>query len=199
MAEKTYYRDVTNPRLYREPLTTEWSRELAPLATKLRKGSPGESVNCVIRYLALLRTMKRTAFSCSLPPHKALLAKAGMTDRDKATLGTALLRRMGIPARVDSLNGGIQYQDGGHWRSVALDGRQPVAWPTAWLVQKAGDDQLILLDKNGIFFHVDVDEEEPVTYLPQGKLMVVGVKATSPTSRTGRFHSLPQTHPLPGQ
>ena len=188
--DATFYRAKANPRLYREPLAA-WGPNFAPLAAKLRKGSIRETATCVIRYLQLLPTTERTAFSCPLTLPQMLASRTRFTRSDKAAFGTALLRSLGIPALVDALNNGIHFLDNGQWRSITLAGGHPVKWATTRLAQEAGGNRLTLLKKNGIFSYVDMNAKEPTTFLPSGDLMVVKMQPLTPMAATGLFQKIP--------
>lgn len=181
-----YSQDVAAPRLHQEPLSL-WGREIATLAASLRKGSTGEIAGRVIHHLRRTPSMERTPFTCLRTVVQSIHAKSGLTKDDKAVLGTAILRSLGIPARMNDPNEGIHFLDRGQWRFLHLDGALPVTRPTPRLKREPAGGRLVLLDREGFFHTVQPAEKEEVTYMRQGQLMTVEIRDVSPAPPTGFF------------
>lgn len=113
LPDDVYIPYVLCPRIEREPLTA-WREELISALQAL----PADPKMLYSKLPAYVRvSLKNTYASLVTPPAKAWRAKR-CNGRSQNILYVALLRTMGIPARLRALDGELEYYRDGEWVCV---------------------------------------------------------------------------------
>lgn len=131
LAAKHWYRDMDAADLARFVLGSRVDREAfahwrAPLWERFgawlgEAGSPLDLARKVNALAAGLDKVEHFRLGPGLDPLAALRAHAVSTDQDRAVLAAALLRSLGVPARMSPGRGWVEFHDGHAWLPLYPD------------------------------------------------------------------------------
>ena len=115
---------VLSPRLHLEPWSP-WRVQLHSWLERFTHQPLDRKMSTVRARIDGLAVLPPTLFGPPLTPSQVLEGGVCSTSLDKAVLGTAALRCLGVPARCAADFGGVEYFDGEEWQFWDMTGAPP--------------------------------------------------------------------------